>query len=227
MVTDAYANNIKINGSLDTNFLKLIAIIAMTSDHFGKIIFPQIVEFQIIGRIAFPIFAYCVVVGYLYTSSFKNYIFRLLIFGTTVQVVYMIIGYFDYGNVVDDVWLLNIFFTLVMGALAVVCIDKKKIIGLVVIIIASIFLNFDYGLYGILLMPLIYIFRKNIKLSIIIIGLYLLIPSGIQKFAVFALIPIYWKTNFNLNINKYFFYIYYPAHFVIIVIIKILMDIKL
>lgn len=71
---------LRIQGNLDTSFLKIIAIFAMTLDHVGKALFPEMIMLQIIGRIAFPILAYCIVVGCLYTHDFKKYIMRLGLF---------------------------------------------------------------------------------------------------------------------------------------------------
>ena len=56
----------------DTNLLKLVAIITMMIDHMGKMLFPQYPIFRIIGRIAFPLFSYCMAVGCTYTHDFKR-----------------------------------------------------------------------------------------------------------------------------------------------------------
>jgi len=58
----------KIDSNLDTNFLKIIGIFSMLIDHLGKIFFPDVIFMQTTGRIAFPLFAYCVVVGRAYTQ---------------------------------------------------------------------------------------------------------------------------------------------------------------
>lgn len=51
-------NTVKIKQNLDTNFIKLVAVISMFIDHFSKEFFPDNVFFAMIGRIAFPLFAY-------------------------------------------------------------------------------------------------------------------------------------------------------------------------
>lgn len=53
--------NIRI---LNGNMLKIIAAITMTIDHIGAILFPHILILRIIGRIAFPIFAFMIAEGY-------------------------------------------------------------------------------------------------------------------------------------------------------------------
>lgn len=54
----------------NTNFLKLIGIITMLIDHIGCILFPKVLLFRVIGRIAFPIFTYTTYLGYKHTKNF-------------------------------------------------------------------------------------------------------------------------------------------------------------
>ena len=62
----------KLKTNLDTNFIKLVAIISMTFDHVGSVFFPEYPVFRWIGRIAFPLFCYCLTVGMLYTHDIKK-----------------------------------------------------------------------------------------------------------------------------------------------------------
>ena len=62
----------------DTNLLKLVAMVSMLVDHTGKMFFPQYQIMRIIGRIAFPIYAYCLTVGCVYTKDMVKYVERLL-----------------------------------------------------------------------------------------------------------------------------------------------------
>lgn len=88
MPTDqASAPRLKTN--LDTDFLKLIAIISMAIDHIGGAFFPQYPVFRWIGRLAFPVFAYCLTVGLLYTHDIKKYLIRLGIFALVSQPFYI------------------------------------------------------------------------------------------------------------------------------------------
>ncbi len=60
------------------NQLKIIALIAMTCDHVGKILLPQIGILQIVGRLAFPIFAYMIAEGCVHTKSKKRYLLTMM-----------------------------------------------------------------------------------------------------------------------------------------------------
>ncbi|WP_278245531.1 TraX family protein [Hungatella hathewayi] len=52
----------------------------MLLDHVGGAFFPQYPIFRWLGRLAFPIFCYCLTVGLLYTHDIKRYFGRLALF---------------------------------------------------------------------------------------------------------------------------------------------------
>ena len=62
---------------LSSTVLKLIAAVTMFIDHAGLILFPQYRIFRIIGRLAFPIYAYCIAEGFRYTRNRKKYFLRV------------------------------------------------------------------------------------------------------------------------------------------------------
>lgn len=69
-------------GGISATALKIIGMIAMTIDHIGYFLFPQIEAFRIIGRIAYPIFAYMIAEGCRYTRNKVKYLWcRLRLFG--------------------------------------------------------------------------------------------------------------------------------------------------
>ena len=48
----------KVGTNQDTSLLKLIAMLTMLIDHSGKMVFPQYPIMRVIGRSAFPFYAY-------------------------------------------------------------------------------------------------------------------------------------------------------------------------
>ena len=87
-----------------TDFLKLIAIIAMLIDH-SAIMFqnwflsPEAIQaMRIIGRATFPIMAYHIAVGYENTSDVYKYVLRLLIFAAISQLPYVLVGTSEYSR---------------------------------------------------------------------------------------------------------------------------------
>ncbi len=129
-------------GFLTSFHLKLIAIIAMTIDHFATIIgqvglmtmFPNATlqtTYQIIrimngvGRIAFPLFAFMIAEGVMRTRSMPRYIGRLALFAIISEPFY----YFAFSPTTPTLaglfeslaklHLTNIFATLALGAIAI------------------------------------------------------------------------------------------------------------
>lgn len=91
--------------------LKLIALMTMLFDHIGYLFFPGISFFRTVGRIAFPIFAYQVALGFHFTSNRWLYAKRIFIFGLISIVPY---AFFN-PQLEFKPWSMNIMFLLLMG----------------------------------------------------------------------------------------------------------------
>ena len=72
----------------NTGLIKLAAGIAMLCDHFGKMIFPQYPVLRLIGRLAFPLFAYCIATGAVYSSDRIRYLSRVVLLALISQPLY-------------------------------------------------------------------------------------------------------------------------------------------
>jgi len=218
----------KVKTNLDTNFLKLIGIITMTCDHAGKMLLPNILILQIIGRIAFPIFAYCIVVGSLFTRNVWKYLGRLVLLAVLFQIVYT---FYCLPHWQNTFLVLNIFFTLAIGLLCIIGIKEKKWWLTAIAAVLAYYLNVDYGFFGVLLIVVFYLLRDYPIISIIVVTVQLLLMGSnfsypffwsLQSYAVLSLPFIYIRTNSNLKINKYVFYAYYPLHFLVLYLIEFL-----
>ena len=75
---------------LNGNVLKLIAAITMLIDHVGMMFFPRQMIFRIIGRIAFPIFAFMIAEGCHYTKNRLRYFLSVFLLGAMCQAVYYV-----------------------------------------------------------------------------------------------------------------------------------------
>lgn len=71
--------------------IKIIAAVTMLIDHMGLILFPQYTVFRIIGRIAYPLYAYCIAEGFRYTHSRTKYFLRIFLLGLACQIVYTVV----------------------------------------------------------------------------------------------------------------------------------------
>lgn len=215
--------------------LKIIACISMVIDHI-KYAIPSTQNYVTIyfGRIAFPIFAFLITQGYIHTSDIKKYYKRIIIFALISQIPFML-----FRTLVGEWKMLNIMFTLLLGLIAITIYDKlsKKYISIpicILIIILGKYLKVDYEWFGVALVFLFYIFRNNkILLSYSYISLVLVwfYYDGILKFSytmyfISYLIPLIFILLYNGKQGKkikYFLYWFYPAHMIILYLIKLML----
>ncbi|MBE6568613.1 MAG: hypothetical protein E7658_00150 [Ruminococcaceae bacterium] len=73
------------------SILKIIAAVTMFIDHAGVILFPQCGWMRIIGRIAFPLYAYCIAEGFRYTRNRLRYFLQIFLLGMGCQIVYTVV----------------------------------------------------------------------------------------------------------------------------------------
>lgn len=86
-------------GILTGNQLKLIAAAAMLMDHAGILLFPQVTLLRILGRLAYPIFAYMIAEGCRYTKNKLRYFLMLFGLGAVCQLVYYFFSGDTYLNI--------------------------------------------------------------------------------------------------------------------------------
>lgn len=230
-------NDRKLKTNLDTDFIKIIAVVSMTIDHIGGAFFPQYPAFRWIGRIAFPLFCYCLTVGMMYTGDIKKYLFRLGAFAVISQPFWILA--FNSDDIIGNIFNLNIFFTLIVSLLGAWGFKERKWWLFILALILLNVINFDYAMTGLILILIFYLCRNKPWLGAAVYTLTYL-PAlngnmadplalkigghaiGFEIFALLALPFIYIQTNSGLKISKWFFYIYYPAHLFAIYLIGIL-----
>lgn len=198
--------------------LKLIAIITMMIDHIGAIIYPEIILFRIIGRISFPIFCAFVAEGAYYTSNIRRYELRLLLFAFVSEVPFDL----AFHNAPMEPSSQNVFFTLFLG---LVCIDilqksenRTRFILICFIILFAQFTYCDYGAFGVLLILIFYRFRQErIKAQSIFILFNLAYWGiGVQAYAGLASVFLMLYSGKHGPRLKWFFYLFYPLHLLIL-----------
>ena len=230
-------NDRKLKTNLDTDFIKIIAVVSMTIDHIGGAFFPQYPAFRWIGRIAFPLFCYCLTVGMMYTGDIKKYLLRLGAFAVISQPFWILA--FNSDDIIGNISNLNIFFTLIVSLLGACGFKERKWWLFILALILLNVINFDYAMTGLILILIFYLCRNKPWLGAAVYTLTYL-PAlngnmadplalkigghaiGFEIFALLALPFIYIQTNSGLKIPKWFFYIYYPAHLFAIYLIGIL-----
>lgn len=240
----------RLAGNTATGMLKVIALIAMFCDHAGKMLLPDVPEMRMIGRLAFPLYAWCMVVGACYTHSAGKYLLRVLMVGVASQPLYMMALRHTWREP-------NIFLTLAVALLALWGMREKRwlsqVWGPILALILAEALSCDYGWKGVLLVILLYAVRDSragIAAVMIAFCLYwgsssrtvttlfgctIRIPGGavvnalvqprlrLQAMAVLATPLMLWKCRSRWKMPAWLAYGIYPAHLVILWLLETVM----
>ena len=153
----------------------------MLIDHIGGAFFPEVGIFRWIGRLAFPIFCYCLTVGLLYTRDVKKYLLRLGVFALVSQPFY-ILAFHPVSEFAANLTNWNIFFTLFLSLLGMYGLKERKWWLFALALFTVSWWNFDYSGTGIQLMLIFYLCRNHPGLGA---GLYVLsyLPALLERLA--------------------------------------------
>lgn len=241
--------NSKLAGNLDTSFLKVLALVFMLIDHIGATVLAGVPELRIIGRIAFPLYAWCLVVGSEKTRSPLRYGLRLLLLGVVSQPLYMMALAHSWQD-------LNILFSLLVGLVAIVGIQKRWMLSqlwapaLCYVLLG--FVRVDYGWMGLTFILVLYGARQNrpgLIAAYLAYALFWGAGSGavrqlfgwpllfldwpglgtalsslfrVQGMVWLSLPLIALPTHTRLKMPQWLGYALYPAHLVVIIALRVL-----
>ena len=203
----------------------------MLIDHAGHGLFPSLTWMRMVGRLAFPIFAFMISEGYFHTRDIKRYAVRLCAVALISEIPFDLFNeglFFDYSA-------RNTCFTLLIGLLVLYFSENmniswqisKSLVIAAGMIIAELF-HTDYGAMGVALIVIFYNLRdKRVKALICMAAInlfYGLLSMAfgylpLQVLAGAAAVPIYFYNGEKGRPAKYLFYVFYPAHLIIILII--------
>jgi hypothetical protein len=189
--------------------LKIIALSTMTIDHFGVIvIYPLLTTFsgplytfylmlRIIGRLAFPLFAFMLVEAVIHTRNAKRYLLQLGSMALIIGVAIFLLNQQGFSIAAG-----NIFIDLFFAALTLVLLHQKRWYFYPLALLSALFVvasewygfpnayGADYGIYGLTLIFVFYIARRltqyvfehpGTKVNIFI---YLFFPAGLKLFTL-------------------------------------------
>ncbi|MCZ8512663.1 TraX family protein [Paenibacillus filicis] len=209
--------------------MQLIAMLTMLIDHVGAVFFKDQLLWRIIGRIAFPIYAYCIVLGYMHTRNLKLYMRRLFFIAAVSQIPFMLAFGIMGVNAVG---------TLLVCIAVLYLIENRKKSVWIPVAAASVILmevlDFDYGLYGLLLV-LIYKYSKSHTMvfsHFVLNLLYLFLKDWlIEGFSliptlVIAYVPALYRRLEHRSIPSWLWRSFYPAHLAVIAILELLLTAK-
>ena len=181
---------VKLNG--DTGLLKLVAMLAMLCDHAGKMLFPQYPILRVVGRIAFPIYAYCLAAGCVYTRNPLNYLRRIVLLALVSQPIYAV----SMAHTVSAMYAVpfaehpvqaalnfyiyswakpSILVTLALGLILLWSLRERQLVFTAAMLVFCWLIQgkIDYGMKGILLMVLFYAFCTQRWLSLPCVLVYM------------------------------------------------------
>ena len=148
----------RTGGNENTGLIKACAILFMIVDHVSAAFFPSILEMRVIGRIAMPLFCWCICVGAEYTRNIWKYALRLLLVGILAQPCYMQGLHHSWNE-------LNVYATLLCGLLGIASIRENRFgsryWGPALAILIPCAVKMDYGWQGVAFILLLYGCRKQ------------------------------------------------------------------
>ena len=236
----------------DAGLLRLIACVCMFIDHAGKMLFPQWTWMRLVGRLAFPLFAYGIAVGAAMTKNPTRYLTRVMALALISQPLYAVA--LDHStaamyavpfaeNPLLAVWTFyieswhtpSILLPLFLGLAILLSVrEKKYILAIGIYVLCERFSgSLDYGVEGVRLMLLFYIFLEYPFIALPAVTLYMLawahngygypffgVQFGMRIYAlpaaVAACLPIRRQTRTPRWLN----YGFYPAHLLILLILE-------
>lgn len=200
----------------------------------------QIMQFDMVlralGRFSFPAFCFLLVEGFVHTHSRARYLRNLLVFAVISEIPFNL----AIGGAIWAPGYQNVFFTLALGFASVwtaeylqlrALQDGRKgsvnrvlaVMAIVVLAIAAEALRSDYGAMGVCVIVVFYTFYRKPVTAAVLAWALLSLNSWLEVFC-FPMIPAVMCYNGSRGRQaKYFFYIFYPAHLLILVAIRALL----
>lgn len=249
---DRFLRPAQLKTNQDGALLRLIACICMFIDHAGKMLFPQLTWMRLVGRLAFPLFAYGIAVGAAMTKHPQPYITRVAALALVSQPLYAVaLGHTNnamyavpfarhplralYTFYIKSWETPSILLPLLLGLLLLLCIRERKYIpALLIYVLCERFSgSLDYGVGGIRLMILFYLFLEYPALCFAVTTAYMLVWAldgrgypifgvqfGMRLFAVPAVVLASLPIRRKTQLPKWLTYGFYPAHLIILLILE-------
>ncbi len=222
---------------ISSSTLKMIAIITMLIDHTAATIVstlrwhyyasasPDVLSIltnlnfymRRIGRLAFPIFCYMIVEGYFHTRNVKKYALRLFVFALISEFP------FDYAlhHTQSLMTKQNVYWTLLIGLLVIWAVDEllrgytaAQFLIMCFGMVLAYFMRTDYSFRGVFLIESLYILKFSRPLQLLGGAAYM---ENYEKMPTPLAFLLIWLYNGKKGRSmKYFFYLFYPVHLLIL-----------
>ena len=217
---------------LDGTSLKLLAMISMVFDHVGDMFFPGALWMRMIGRLAMPLFSFCIAEGYAHTRNKQRYLLRMGIFALVSEIPFDLAfeGRVGLGHQ-------NIMLTFFLSILALMLFDRirgegkehaafKTLLGILcvcAVAVLALLLRADYTLFAVVAVFLFYVLRNRPALLRCGVGVGFLALTrtvGYYRATGLSLIPLLLYNGKRGRGLKWLFYAFYPGHLLLLYLLK-------
>ena len=217
---------------LDGTSLKLIAMISMVFDHVGDMFFPGALWMRMIGRLAMPLFSFCIAEGYAHTKNKQRYLMRMGVFALVSEIPFDLAfeGRVGLGHQ-------NIMLSFFLAILALMVFDRirgegkehaagKTLLGILcvcAVAVLALLLRADYTLFAVLAVFLLYVLRNRHPLLRCGVGVGFLALTrtvGYYRATGLSLIPLLLYNGKRGRGLKWLFYAFYPGHLLLLYLLK-------
>ena len=223
---------------LDGTLLKLLAMVSMVFDHVGDMFFPEQTWMRMIGRLAMPIFSFCIAEGYAHTRDKNKYMLRMGLFAIVSELPFDLAFSrgLDWGHQ-------NIMLSFLISILALRSFDwllgeanpetgkfqaGRAALGVLAVLGMAglaLLLKADYTLFAVIAVFLFYVLRHRhpVLRSAVGVGFLALTRTvGYYCATGLSLIPLLLYNGKKGRGLKWLFYVFYPGHLLLIWLVKTL-----
>ncbi|PZE19932.1 TraX family protein [Paenibacillus xerothermodurans] len=210
---------------MQRELLQITAMVTMLIDHVGAVFFPEHIILRMIGRLAFPLYAFGIVQGYLYTSNVKKYMLRLGLLALISQVPF---------SLALDANRINVIGTFFVCVLTLYWFDRLSssigrwtVLGVAIWLLEAV--PTDYGNYA---LALIFMYRYAaahwaVAVHLVLNGLYTLRYGIGVSYQFLSVLSTVWLTTGHAKqriipfaVPRWLWLSFYPAHLLVLAIIK-------
>lgn len=207
--------------------IKAVAAVLMVIDHIGYIFFPDVLIWRLIGRLSMPLFAYGIAKGYEHShqkGTLWKYFEKIALFSVISQLPFYLMG--REGANIGVTWAFSLLLLIIAGRRDIS--RPRAVLECLGVFAAAYVLDVDYGIYGVCMpfaMGTQKGYSKMFLYTVILWSLYVLMngAGGMIQVVACAAVPVLAllkPQDEKIRLSRRFFYVFYPAHILILLMIK-------